>query len=332
LSKLPIDINDIFSIDDPISFNEIALKIFHYQYENVLVYQQFVDLLKVKVDEVTHYSQIPFLPVQFFKSHKVLTEGMSSQKVFKSSGTTGVQRSEHHVADLDVYEMAFFNGFKHFYGNPKDWLIMAVLPSYQEQGDSSLIYMVDHLIEASNQPESGYYYADKDELQQKLTEFFQTNRKVLLIGVSYALLDVVEKGLMLPSNQNIVVMETGGMKGRKKEMTRTELHSVLTDGFGVSSIHSEYGMTELLSQGYSDGQGVFKTPSWMKVVLRDTSDPLSFSEKGRGGINIIDLANLYSCSFIATQDLGEVYSDGSFSVSGRFDHSDTRGCNLLHLS
>lgn len=331
MSKSPIDIDDIFSVDDVQSFNEIALKIFHFQYENVMVYKEFVDLIHSDISIIDHYSKIPFLPVQFFKSHKVIAEGYQEEKIFKSSGTTGMERSEHHVVSLNVYKKSFVTGFESFYGNPKEWVIIAVLPSYQEQGDSSLIYMVDHLIRLSAEEKSGYYYAEKDELQSTLADLINKKKKVLLIGVSYALLDLVEEGLMLPEN-DIVVMETGGMKGRRKEMTRVELHEELKKGFGVKSIHSEYGMTELLSQAYSKGDGVFHTPNWMKVVLRDVNDPLSFLEKGRGGINIIDLANVYSCSFISTQDLGEVYEDGSFKVSGRYDHSDTRGCNLLHLT
>lgn len=331
MSKSPIDIDDIFSVDDTQSFNEIALKIFHFQYENVMVYREFVDLLHSDVSKIDHYSKIPFLPVQFFKSHKVVVGKDGVEKVFKSSGTTGMERSEHHVVSLNVYEKSFVKGFEVFYGDPKDWVIMAVLPSYQEQGDSSLIYMVDRLIQLSGNTESGYYYADKNELQSTLTNLINKKNKVLLIGVSYALLDLVEEGLKLPDN-DIVVMETGGMKGRRKELTRAELHQELKKGFGVKAIHSEYGMTELLSQAYSKGDGIFHTPTWMKVVLRDVNDPLSFLEKGRGGINIIDLANVYSCSFISTQDLGEVYEDGSFKVSGRYDHSDTRGCNLLHLT
>lgn len=331
MSNLPIDIDDIFSINDVQSFNEIALEIFHFQYENVDVYKNFVNLIQSDLSRIDHYSKIPFLPVQFFKSNKVVVDGQYVEKVFKSSGTTGMERSEHHVSSLEIYEKSFLKGFKSVYGDPKGWVILGILPSYQEQGDSSLIYMVDRLIQLSGEDNSGYYYADKIELQNKLTELIDKKKKVLLIGVSYALLDLVEEGLKLLHN-DMVVMETGGMKGRRKELTRTELHQVLKKGFGVKSIHSEYGMTELLSQAYSKSEGVFKTPNWMKIVLRDVNDPLSFLEKGRGGINVIDLANVYSCSFISTQDLGEVYEDGSFKVLGRYDHSDTRGCNLLHLT
>jgi hypothetical protein len=232
------------------------------------------------------------------------------------------------VADLKIYEHSYLNCFEQFYGAVDDLCILALLPSYLERQGSSLIYMIDDLIKKSKHPESGFYLNDFHALKRKLEQLTASGSKVLLIGVSFALLDFVE--LYDLKLSNAIIMETGGMKGRRKEMVREELHEVLKAGFGVSVIHSEYGMTELLSQAYSNGNGIFRTPSWMKVLIRDTEDPLSFQTTGKtGGINIIDLANINSCSFIATQDLGKRYADGSFKILGRFDHSDIRGCNLM---
>lgn len=279
---------------------------------------------------VKHLKEIPFLPIQFFKSHEVICGNHTPEIVFTSSGTTGSITSKHGVIDLQIYRESYRNGFTHHYGDIQDYVVLALLPSYLERNGSSLIYMVEDLIKQSNQPESGFYLNNLTELIQQLKLLDNQGRKILLIGVSFALLDLVE--LQTLELKNTIVMETGGMKGRRKELIREELHSLLIAGLGVSFIHSEYGMTELLSQAYSKGNGLFETVPWMKIFTRDPEDPLSFQSYGKtGGINIIDLANYHSCSFIATQDLGKVYPDGSFEVIGRFDNSDIRGCNLMVL-
>ena len=318
----------IFSINSTKEFNEITLEIFHVQAKNNKVYSKYLDLIKCIPDKITTVEQIPFLPIQFFKSFEVVIEGQKNEKVFKSSGTTKTGRSCHYVSDLSIYEESFVKGFNHFYGDIEDYIVLALLPNYLDQGESSLVYMVDKLIQLSGQKESGYCLDDLESTVVLLEKLKKQNKKVLLIGVTYALLDLIELKQMDFSNQ-FVIMETGGMKGRRKELTKKELHSQLKKGFGVNVIHSEYGMTELLSQAYSIGDTMFQTPPWMKVLIRDINDPLAFQTKNKsGGINIIDLANLNSCSFIATQDLGRI-SSNSFEVLGRFDYSDTRGCNLL---
>ncbi len=320
----------IFSIKSAQDFNEIALEIFHYQAKKNKVYNNFLNLINCEIEKVDSVETIPFLPIQLFKSHDVIIEDLVPTKVFKSSGTTDTGRSCHLVADLSIYEDSFIKGFSHFYEDIKDYVVLALLPSYLEQGESSLVYMVDHLIKRSNHEESGYCLNKLEETAAQLEELSKQNKKVLLIGVSYALLDLIEfKNFKL--GEQFVVMETGGMKGRREELTKEDLHSKLMKGFGVSNIHSEYGMTELLSQAYSTGEAIFKTPPWMKVLIRDINDPLAFQTKNKsGGINVIDLANLNSCSFIATQDLGRINKEeGSFSILGRFDNSDVRGCNLL---
>lgn len=321
----------IFSIQDDKEFNAIALEIFHYQAKNNLVYKQFLELINCNVSAINKLNQIPFLPIQFFKSFDVVVGNTPKvQQVFKSSGTTNTGRSKHPVTDLGLYELSFFKGFESFYGKVEDYVVLALLPNYIDQGDSSLVYMVDKFIDKSEQKESAYCLNDLKETAQLLKQLKKEGKKVLLIGVTYALLDLIEFEKFNLTN-DFIIMETGGMKGRRKELTKSELHKVLKNGFGVSTIHSEYGMTELLSQAYSTGDTKFKTPSWMKVFVRDINDPLSFqSKKNSGGINIIDLANLNSCSFIATQDLGKLNTeDNTFEILGRFDFSDTRGCNLL---
>lgn len=277
---------------------------------------------------MTTVDDIPFLPISFFKTQAVLSDFRKPIVAFTSSGTTGMVQSRHLVTDLSLYDQSFNQAFKQFYGNPEDICILALLPSYQEREGSSLIYMVDALIDQSKQPDSGYFLHNHQDLFETLNRLKDLGQKTILIGVTYALLDFVElHNLNFPE---LIVMETGGMKGKRKEMVREELHAVLQAGFGVDAIHSEYGMTELLSQAYSSGQGIFNCPPWMKISLRDTNDPLSPAQQGKsGGINVIDLANLNSCAFIATQDLGKLYSDGSFEILGRFDNSDIRGCNLL---
>ena len=314
----------------PKNFAKQALKVFRYQYENVAVYREFCDYLGKNTANVSRIQDIPFMPISFFKDQTVIAQGYEPEVVFSSSGTTGSVTSRHAVADISLYEASFSQAFSRFYGNPESYVILGLLPSYLERGGSSLVYMVDHLIKASGHPDSGFYLNNLDELVDKLEELDQSGQNVLLIGVTYALLDLIERKKFNLSNT--FVMETGGMKGRRREMIRAELHEQLCDGFGVSSIHSEYGMTELLSQAYSRGEGIFECPPWMDIIIRDPEDPLTLIEAGKsGGINVIDLANIHSCSFIATQDLGRKYADGSFEVLGRFDHSDIRGCNLMVL-
>jgi len=318
----------IFSLDNEATFNEVALTVFRHQAKNCQVYHDYISNLKVNPSLIKNYKEIPFLPISFFKSHQVLSTKKSPEIVFSSSGTTGQTTSKHLVSDVNIYEQSFNKAFEQFYGNPKDICILALLPSYLEREGSSLIYMVDDLLKQSQHPQSGYFLNDLTNLFNALESLKKANQKTILIGVTYALLDFVEQFQI--SFPNLIVMETGGMKGKRKEMVREELHDILTAGFGVKYIHSEYGMTELLSQGYSYGDGIFNCPPWMKILLRDTSDPLSLLQnKQSGGINVIDLANINSCSFIATQDLGKIYEDGSFEVLGRFDNADIRGCNLL---
>lgn len=310
--------------DHNIPLEERALRLFREQAENCVPYKQYLKLLKVDVERVNTVEGIPFLPIQFFKSHKIISSQKQAEITFSSSGTTGMKRSQHLVADLSVYEYSFCTAFEHFYDSIKDYRILALLPSYLEREGSSLIYMCDNLIQKSQHPQSGFYLNNLKELATVLKEDTPT----ILLGVSYALLDLAELGPF--QLNNTIVMETGGMKGKRKEMLKEELHQVLGRTFGVASIHSEYGMTELLSQAYSKGKGLFSTPHWMRVLARDVADPFSLVKTGKtGGLNIIDLANIHSCSFIATQDLGRVYTDHSFEVLGRFEQSDIRGCNLL---
>ena len=323
-----ISTHDIFTISNQKQFDKIALKIFRFQYENNLVYREFCDFLKTDVQKVKSIEQIPFLPIQFFKSHSVISSTNPIETTFTSSGTTGMITSKHLVTDLGIYEESYRKGFSQFYGNIEDYVVVALLPSYLEREGSSLIPMVDDLIQLSNQVESGFYLHNYEELIAKLIQLDHAGQNVILIGVTYALLDLVEKHSF--QLENTIIMETGGMKGKRKEMIREELHQELCKGFGVKSIHSEYGMTELLSQAYSLGEGIFECPSWMQILVRDTEDALSYVREGKtGGINVIDLANINSCSFIATQDLGKKYPNGSFEILGRFDHSDIRGCNLM---
>jgi hypothetical protein len=280
------------------------------------------------VESIKELKDIPFLPVEFFKNKDIISGPMAPEIVFTSSGTTGMAQSRHPVSDISIYEKSFRRTFELFYGDIEKNTILALLPSYSEREGSSLIYMVDDLIERSRNPSSGYFLYNHNDLYKTLSDLNEKKAPTILIGVTYALLDFAEKyKLDFPE---LIVMETGGMKGRRGELIREELHEILRKGFGVSAIHSEYGMTELLSQAYSFGNGIFSCPPWMRVLIRDTNDPLTILEDNKtGGINIIDLANINSCSFIATQDLGKRFSDGSFEVLGRFDNSDIRGCNLL---
>ncbi|RMB58524.1 acyl transferase [Dokdonia sinensis] len=320
----------IFHIKNPQEFETAALTVFKYQFENCSVYRSFCDLLYKHPSDVKEIEDIPFLPIQFFKSHDIITSTKTPEATFTSSGTTGSMTSKHLIKDLSLYENSFTRGFTKEYGLIEDYTILALLPSYLERSGSSLVYMIRHFINKSHSKESGFYLNDFTALREKLIRLDNAGSKILLIGVSFALLDLLEKYDF--KLKNTVIMETGGMKGRRKELIREELHEMLSKGFGVDHIHSEYGMTELLSQAYSKGNGTFTCPSWMKVFTRDTEDALTLLKDSRtGGLNIIDLANLYSCSFIATQDLGKVNPDGSFSVLGRFDNSDIRGCNLMAL-
>ena len=321
---------DIFSISSSKQFEKFALKVFRFQYGNNVVYREFCQYLNVEKQNVKSLQQIPFLPIQFFKSHEVLSSEEKIQETFTSSGTTGMTTSRHLVTDITLYEESYRKAFSEFYGNIENYAVLALLPSYLDREGSSLIYMVDDLIKLSNHPESGFYLNNYDELIQKLLELDNAGENIILIGVTYALLDLIEKQNF--QLKNVIIMETGGMKGRRKEMIREELHDLLCKGFGVDAVHSEYGMTELLSQAYSLGHGVFECPNWMQILIRDTEDALSYVENGKtGGINVIDLANINSCSFIATQDLGKKKPNNSFEVLGRFDNSDIRGCNLMVL-
>ncbi len=322
-------INDIFKINDRLTFKAAALEVFHFQAASTPVYREYLAALKVDPQKVNEVEKIPFLPVDFFKSHQIIREEMKAEIIFESSGTTLTTPSRHHVADTAIYRESFVNGFRKFYAPPEELCILALLPSYLEREGSSLVYMMDHLCSLSEHPDSGFYLDNLEELSSILQKRNDDAYPSLLLGVSFALLDLAEQ-FPLSLKENITVMETGGMKGRRKEMVRGELHEALTGAFGIKAIHSEYGMTELLSQAYSSGGGVFECPPWMDVLIRDPNDPLSLLGNNRsGGLNIIDLANLNSCSFIATGDLGRRSNEGSFEVLGRFDHSDIRGCNLL---
>jgi len=322
------DKQQVFSISNQQQFADISLQVFRYQAENCMVYREFIANLGINPLSVKPIAEIPFLPISFFKSHDILSTIDPTPIVFTSSGTTGMINSKHLVTDLSWYEESFRRAFDLFYGDIKSYCILALLPSYLERDGSSLIYMAEDLVKSSENPDSGFYLYNHEELFQQLEKRQQAGAPTLLIGVTFALLDFVEHyQLDFPE---LIVMETGGMKGRRNEMIREELHQTLCKGFGVKSIHSEYGMTELLSQAYSKGDGIFNCPPWMKIITRDTNDPMTeLGTNQTGGINVIDLANINSCSFIATQDLGKIYDDGSFEVLGRFDNSDIRGCNLL---
>ncbi|MER3463431.1 MAG: acyl transferase [Chitinophagaceae bacterium] len=293
------------------------------------VYQQFCNQLDRTADKVKGLNEIPFLPISFFKSHKIIVYNNTVDTIFESSGTIGMTPSRHYVHKQEVYEQSFRQCFQQFYGAPNQYCILGLLPSYLERGNSSLVYMVKDLIEESNHKLSGFYLHDFDQLHITLKQLEEQNQPTILIGVTYALLDFAE-AFPVPL-KNTIIMETGGMKGRKKELIRSEVHAILQNAFSLEAIHSEYGMTELLSQAYAKKEGTFFTPKWMKVFIRDEDDPLSMSNRGTGGINIIDLANIYSCSFIATEDVGKLHADKSFEVLGRIDYSDIRGCSLLAL-
>jgi hypothetical protein len=330
LIEMTADIRDrIFKIRTQKEFWEVALKIYDHQRKDNKILREFLDGLGRAQTQPGSEDTLTFLPVEFFRNRKVVTGNLPVEMVFESSSTTGIIPGKHYVNDLNLYQESFFGSFRMFYGDPKDYLIVALLPSYTEREGSSLVYMADSLIKQCKHPRSGFYKGNIDELLEVITAGKEAQNKILLLGVSFALLDLAEK--YSPDLSGVIVMETGGMKGRRKELTRAELHNILTGRLNIDAVHSEYGMTELLSQAYSKGNGIFYCPPWMKILIRDPQDPLTiYKEKGRtGGINIIDLANINSCSFIATGDLGKLHDDGGFEVLGRFDNSDIRGCNLL---
>jgi phenylacetate-coenzyme A ligase PaaK-like adenylate-forming protein len=315
------------------NFDSLALEIFRFQYRNNPLYRNYSDALHIDPDRVKKITGIPFLPVRFFKSHPVATTTFSPGAIFESSGTTGSNTSRHLVKDILLYEESFLRGFEFFYGPVSDYVILGLLPSYLERKNASLVYMVDKLIQLSQHPHSGFYLDDFEKLAAILKLMEKEKQKTLLIGVTFALLDFAA-AFSFPLKHTIV-METGGMKGRREEMVREEVHAILQRAFQLDTVHSEYGMTELLSQAYSSGKGIFHSPPWMKVLVRDEEDPLIIQNCGSAGfaggtINVIDLANIYSCSFIATDDAGKLYSDGGFEVLGRIDNSDIRGCSLLY--
>jgi len=316
-------INQIFSINSQEEFEKTALDVYHYQLENCEVYRDYVQFLGWPTP--TKINEIPFLPIDFFKTHEIISAQKKAEIIFKSSGTGG-KRSKHFVAEKKIYERSFRYHFEKIIGNFKDTVVLALLPNYIEQGDSSLVYMVNDFIQQSNDALSGFILHDIDELHHNYSQAIEKGKSVILFGVSYALIDLAKSRFTFPK---AIVIETGGMKGKRKEITKTELHQILRKGLNTSTIYSEYGMTELLSQAYSTSDEIFKTSPLMKVLIRETNDPFSFVQDSKtGGINVIDLCNLYSCSFIATQDLGKKTENG-FKIMGRFDHSDVRGCNLL---
>jgi hypothetical protein len=319
-------LQEIFEVDDN-GFDRLALDVFHFQYKHNPVYASYVDALHTNVSTIDSITKIPFLPIRFFKTHEIKTTSFEGEMVFESSGTTQTTNSRHIVKDISVYEKSFLLGFEKFYGPPDEWCIIGLLPSYLERNNSSLVMMVDRLIKESHHAQSGFYLYEYDKLYETLMQLEERGQKTLLIGVTFALLDFVEKFSM--KLQHTVIMETGGMKGRRKEMTRAELHEILKEKSGVNAIQSEYGMTELLSQAYSKADGIFEPVPWMKILVRAEDDPLDVQQRGAGIVNVIDLANIYSCAFIATDDVGKIFDGGRFEISGRVDNSDIRGCSLL---
>ena len=320
---------EIFRVTDDKSFEMLALEIFRFQSAGCPVYREYLGLLGVSPEKVDSLYSIPFMPISFFRDHTVLTGEGPAAKVFLSSGTTGVRQSRHHLKDPAIYDRSLEEGFRLFYGDPSQYAVMGLLPSYLEREGSSLIYMVNRLMQLSGNDMGGFFLSDHAALLRSVDRARGAGVKVLLIGVTFALLDLAEEQ---PRDlSDLIVMETGGMKGRRREMIREEVHEILMKAFGVSSVHSEYGMTEMLSQAWSAGGGLFNAPPWMKVLIRDSHDPADHTDEpgAAGGISVIDLANLWSCSFIATADLGRMHPGGQFEVQGRFDEADIRGCNLL---
>ena len=321
-----LNADKIFNVDDK-NFEQIAFEVFQFQYTNNNIYKSYCDLLEKTPSNIGDISGIPFLPISFFKSHSVICT-KKYDKVFHSSGTTNENLSKHYVSDIHIYEQSFLKNFIDNYGDPKDYVILGLLPNYMENENSSLIYMVNNLIKLSESNDSGFFLKEYDFIIEKMKSLARENKKIILIGVSYALLDLTESKNL--NFENTIIIETGGMKGRRREMIKKELHETLKERTGLKKIHSEYGMTELLSQAYSKGDGIFSCPNWMRVFIRDINDPnFLYSNNKSGGINIIDLANINSCSFIATEDMGSLHKNGNFEIMGRIDHADTRGCNLL---
>lgn len=309
------------------TFEEEALALFRFQARHNPIYAEYISLLGVNPEKVDRISAIPFLPIRFFKTHRVATTDFETPLLFESSGTTGMVNSQHWVKDPGVYEQSFLEGFRHFYGSPEDWCILGLLPSYLERRHSSLVYMVEELVKRSKHRSSGFYLYEHEKLAEQLNLLEKQAQPTLLIGVTFGLLDFADAWSF--QLNHTVIMETGGMKGRREEWTRDQVHALLKERFGVSGVHSEYGMTELLSQGYSTGNGVFYSVPWMRLCVREEDDPLVVHPTGKGVLNIIDLANIYSCAFIGTEDLGVVREDGGFEVLGRIDNSDIRGCSLM---
>lgn len=329
--KIFISLENIFDIKTEDDFLAASLKTFRYQYDNIEVYRKFVDYLKINPEEIESLDKIPFLPIEMFKNHQILDKNVSTELYFQSSGTTQMNLSKHFIADENIYQESIYKSFEQFIGKPEDFIFLGLLPSYLEKQNSSLIYMVDFLMKKSDKPENGYFLYNHEDLFKLLNEL--KDKKVILFGVSFALLDFLDfcnlNSQILQFSNNLIVIETGGMKGRKEEMTKDELLKILQEGFKTDKIYSEYSMTELLSQAYSLGQNEYQCPSWMRILIRNVEDPFSYEKEGKtGAINIIDLANIHSCSFIATQDLGKIVGD-KFQVLGRIDHSDIRGCSLL---
>ncbi|HEY4205647.1 MAG TPA: acyl transferase [Puia sp.] len=319
---------DIFKVH-PETFSGLALDIFRFQYDHNPLYREYADRLGKQPDRVHTLTDIPFLPVSFFKTHSVRTTDYTPQAVFESSGTSGTGGSRHEVRDLELYRTSFTKGFELFYGHIREFCVIGLLPSYLERTGSSLVVMVNDMIRLSGHSDSGFYLYEHERLHVLLQELEAKGQKTLLIGVTFALLDFAERYPM--RLENTIVMETGGMKGRRKEVTRPELHAFLRERLGVKAVHAEYGMTELLSQAYSAGGGVFEAPPWMRMLVRKEDDPLDINYKGEGLLNIIDMANIYSCSFLAVDDIGRILPGGAFEVSGRADNSDVRGCSLMVL-
>lgn len=321
-------ISRMFSIRDDASFTEIALEVFRFQSVHNPVYKEYIRSLGREAGLINRLCDIPFLPVEFFKTHTIIPEGYETSMLFESSRTTSSVPSRHFIVNTELYDQSLVRSFNLFYGDPSIYCILALLPSFTERKNSSLAYMVNHLIRLSHNPDSGFYPEHLNNLAEKLKFLDGKQQRILLIGVSFAVMDLASLDLF--ALKNTIIMETGGMKGTRKEITREEMHAYLCSRFGTGTIHSEYGMTELLSQAYSTGNGIFRTPPWMKVLIREINDPLSFPVTGYpGGINIIDLANIFSCSFIETRDIGQALPDDSFKVLGRLDESEMRGCNLL---
>ena len=326
-----MELKSIFSIQTEQDFLNASLKTFRYQYENIEIYRKFVDYLNINPYEVKSLDKIPFLPIEMFKNHQILDKNVTADLFFQSSGTTQMNLSKHFIANPELYEESIYKSFEQFIGKPEEFIFLGLLPSYLEKQNSSLIHMVDYLMKKSDKPENGYFLYNHSDLFDLLSQL--KDKKVILFGVSFALLDFLDTleslDLSISESLNLTVIETGGMKGRKEEMTKDELLNILQSGFNTDKIYSEYSMTELLSQAYSLGNNEYSCPNWMRIMVRNAEDPFSYEQEGRtGAINIIDLANTHSCSFIATQDLGKITGD-KFQVLGRIDHSDIRGCSLL---